>query len=48
MKYALLIYGASGARPDVGPAADSVFDDWVAYTLGQSHLNSLWCQSVPH
>lgn len=29
MKYALLIYGASGARPDVGPAADGVFDGTV-------------------
>jgi hypothetical protein len=32
MRYALLIYSAPGARPDQTPAADGVFDDWVAYT----------------
>jgi len=32
MKYALLIYGASGVRPDAGPADDGVFADWVTYT----------------
>lgn len=41
MKYALLIYGASGARPDVGPAADGVFDDWVAYTRALKSAGAL-------
>src|SRR5712692_2787352 len=31
MKYALLIYGAPGARPDER-STDDVFDDWIAYT----------------
>jgi hypothetical protein len=41
MKYALLIYGAPGARPEERTAGDGAFDDWFAYTRALEEAGAL-------